>query len=149
MLFSMKKIIFSLAFIIGSFIVVGCADHDKFIKIEQMPVTAQNFIQQHFPGIEVSYVKQDHDSYEVRFSNGYEVDFDRKGEWDNVDCNQQAVPASIVALLPAGILQYVATNFPNTSICQIDKERNQYDIELTNGLELTFNAEGRFLRMDD
>ncbi len=145
----MKKILVSLTLIIAAFVVIGCTDHDKFIKLEQTPATAQNFIQLHFPNIEISYVKQDHDSYEVRFSNGYEVDFDRKGEWDNVDCHQQAVPESIIALIPAGIPQYVATNFPSTSICQIDKERNQYDIELTNGLELTFNAEGRFLRMDD
>ena len=78
--------------------------------------------------------------------NGTEVDFDKKGNWDNVDCKTKAVPASLV---PAAIAQYVKAHYPNTVIVKIDKERGGYEIELSNDLDLKFNSKGKLIGIDD
>ena len=144
----MKKIVVSLTFIIAAIIVTACETNDSFIKFEKLPGVAQSFVKKHFADLQISYVKQDDDGFEVKFSNGYEVEFDRKGDWDNVDCNHQPVPQSVIDLLPKDIPQYITSNFYDSYICQVDKNRKSWDIELSNGLELTFDAAGQFIRMD-
>ncbi|WP_315599070.1 PepSY-like domain-containing protein [Porphyromonas endodontalis] len=57
------------------------------------------------------------------------------------------VPKKIV---PNAISNYVAKNFPGTSIRQIEKRRRGgYQVELSNGLELKFDSSLKFVRMDD
>ena len=73
-------------------------------------------------------------------------EFDKNGNWDKVDCHHAAVPAAII---PASIAKYVKANFPDSQIVKIDKERGGYDIELSNDLDLKFNAKGKFLGIDD
>ena len=128
----------------------SCVADDRIIPVEQLPAAAKTFIQKNFPGRTISYAQEDRDglskTYEARLDDGTEVKFDKKGNWDNVDCNTYAVPA---ALVPAAIAQYVKTNFPGAKIVKIDKERHGYDIELSNDIELKFNKNGALIGMDD
>ena len=122
---------------------------DRIIPAEQLPAAAKTFIQKTFPGQTVSYAKIDFDGrkkYEVRLSNGVEVDFDKNGNWDKVDCNYSAVPASLV---PTNIANYVKTHFAGAKVVKIDKERHGYDVELSNDLELKFNKQGQLMNIDD
>ena len=122
---------------------------DRIIPAEQLPAAAKTFIQKTFPGQTVSYAKIDFDGrkkYEVHLSNGTEVDFDKNGNWDKVDCNYSAVPASLV---PANIANYVKTHFAGAKVVKIDKERHGYDVELSNDLELKFNKQGQLMNIDD
>ena len=138
----MKKSVFFLAALVCMMMQsVTTFAGDRIIPKEQLPAAAQTFIQKTFPGQTVSYAKIDSDgrkTYEVRLSNGTEVEFDKNGTWDKVDCNHSAVPANLV---PA--------SFPGATIVKIDKERYGYDIELSNDLELKFNKNGKMLRVDD
>ena len=146
----MKKSVFFLAALVCMMMQsVSTFASDRIIPKEQLPAAAQTFIQKTFPGQTVSYAKIDFDgrkTYEVRLSNGTEVEFDKNGTWDKVDCNHSAVPANLV---PANIATYVKSNFPGATIVKIDKERYGYDIELSNDLELKFNKNGKMLRVDD
>jgi hypothetical protein len=56
------------------------------------------------------------------------------------------VPAKIV---PAKISKYVHKNYPNVLIKEIQKERRKYEVSLSNGLDLDFNLNGKFLKIDD
>ena len=171
----MKKSVFFLAALVCMMMQsVTTFASDRIIPKEQLPAAAQTFIQKTFPGQTVSYAKIDFDgrkTYEVRLSNGTEVEFDKNGTWDKVDCNHSAVPANLVPaniatyvksnfpgativtvptnLVPANIATYVKSNFPGATIVKIDKERYGYDIELSNDLELKFNKNGKMLRVDD
>ena len=146
----MKKSVFFLAALVCMMMQsVTTFASDRIIPKEQLPAAAQTFIQKTFPGQTISYAKVDSDgrkTYEVRLSNGTEVEFDKNGTWDKVDCNYSAVPANLV---PANIATYVKSNFPGATIVKIDKERYGYDIELSNDLELKFNKSGQMLRVDD
>ena len=108
---------------------------DRMIPVSQLPATVNT------KDVEFGGTK-----YEVMLNDGAKIEFDKKGNWDNVDCETYAVPT---ALVPASITKYVKANFPGTKIVKIDKERHDYDIELSNDIELKFNKSGALIGMDD
>ncbi|MDQ6472262.1 PepSY-like domain-containing protein [Flavobacterium sp. LHD-80] len=115
-----------------------------------LPVNAQTFLKTHFAGQEPTYIIEDKETfykdYKVQFANNIEVEFDGKGNWQEVDGNHTAIPVSII---PKSIIAYVRTKFPNTTITKIDKGTWGYEVNLSNGLELEFNSKGNFLRIDN
>ena len=145
---TLTKIIVAIAALFASATFVSCKN--VIITVDKLPSAAQSFIQEHFSGNAVSYVKKDSEfarsTYEVVFQDGTEVEFDAKGQWDNIDCRRTAVPA---ALIPAAIAEYVQNSFPGQIIVKIDKERFGFEIELLNDLELKFDKTGKMIRVDD
>ena len=123
---------------------------DRLIPTEQLPAAAMAFIQENFPGEGVMFAKKDFDNgrrqFEVHLNNGVQLEFDKKGNWDKVDCKFSAVPAN---LIPATIADYVKAHFAGNKIVKIDKERHGYDVELSNDLELKFNRNGQLMEIDD
>ena len=85
----MKKLM-TLAICLFAFIGITRADDDKPVTVDQLPQKAQTFIKQYFADKQVSLAKQERDffdkSYEVMFVNGEKVEFDKNGEWKDVDC---------------------------------------------------------------
>lgn len=122
---------------------------DKKITAAQLPATAQNFIKQHFKGQTVAAAKLDKEmfdtDYETILSNGVKINFDANGNWDEIE-SKGALPSSVI---PATINNYIAANYKGQNVIQIDKKKAGYDIELSNGTELEFDANGKFLRIDD
>ena len=122
-----------------------CAD-DKPIPPEQLPQAAKVFVKKTFPEQTIVYAEKDYDSFEARLNNGVKVKFDKKGNWDTVESKTQPVPSHLV---PQVILNYVRSTYHDAFITKIDKERNGYEIELSNGLELKFNKKGFLTEVDD
>ncbi len=55
-----------------------------------------------------------------------------------------------VSSLPQPILDYVSSNYPDVTIREAELEdNNNFEIYLSNGLELIFDANGNFLGIDD
>lgn len=84
--------------------------------------------------------------YEVILTDGFDLEFDYKGRWTEVDCQRQPVPVDII---PKKIYQYVKTYFKDQTIVSIKKEDKGYEIQLLNGSELKFDKNEKFLRFDD
>lgn len=116
-----------------------------------LPVAAQSTIKNNCKG-KISLVKIDKslgrvDEYEVILTDGTEVSFDRKGNWTSVEVGAGgSVPSGFI---PAGVATYVKQNHKGQRIVGIDRERNGYEVELSNGIEMKFDNEGKFLRYDD
>lgn len=116
-----------------------------------LPQAARTVISNNFKA-DVSLVNIDKDfgrisEYEVILTDGTEISFDRNGNWENVEVNNvKSVPTSMV---PKTIRDYVAKQHAGQRIVGIDKERNGYDIELSNGIDMKFDKAGRFQRYDD
>lgn len=54
------------------------------------------------------------------------------------------------AALPQPVLTYISTNYPDNTIHEAEVEDNgQFEVELNNGIELVFDAQGNFLGIDD
>ena len=115
-----------------------------------MPAAAQKFIKAHFPDSKISYAKIDDElvykEYEVMFADGVKIEFNGDGEWKDVDCKFGAVPAAII---PKKIAGYVAKNYPDAKIIKIDRDRRDYEVSLSNRLELTFDMKFNLVEIDD
>ncbi|KPH12087.1 PepSY-like domain-containing protein [Chryseobacterium sp. ERMR1:04] len=124
---------------------------DRVISANQLPKTAKNFLSVNFKGIATSSVIEDNeifgvDEYKVFLTNGIKVEFDSKGNWKEVDGKHQKVSYGFI---PATIRNYVAKSFPNTHIVKIERKSWSYKAELSNGIDLEFDKNGNFKRIDD
>ena len=62
-----------------------------------------------------------------------------------MDCGNNAVPSSVV---PKAISDYVSRNYKGQKIVELEINKNNYEVQLRNGLELKFDRSGRFLKAD-
>lgn len=144
----MKKLVFLLVCLF-TLQTVARADDDKPIQVTQMPQPAQQFIKQHFADSKVASAKMESDffykSYEVIFTNGDKVEFDNKGNWEEVNCKYSSVPTAII---PAAIQKYVATNYPDAKILKIERDKKDYEVKLSNRTELKFDLKFNLIDID-
>ena len=129
---------------------LNACSQNQAISFDKLPKIAQAFIVQYFNKADISLVKIDKEAsgteYEVFFSNGTELEFDKNGEFKKVDCKRQAVPESLV---PAQVTHYVQANHPNSFITEWEKKRNGWKAELDNEIDLFFDKDYHFSGMDD
>lgn len=127
---------------------LSSCSYDRLLTRAQIPEAASEFIVNHFDGVEISFIERDAFSYEVNFTNGWEIEFNRSGEWSHVDCKHDPVPASALGLLPDAILDYVGIHFGKTFISEMESNLTGYEIGLENGPDLKFSRSGEFRRID-
>ena len=118
-----------MAFLIGITLLTispAYADHDRAVTTEQMPRQAQEFIARYFPGEKIAYAKKESDFfeviYEVMFTNGSKVEFRRNGAWKEVDC---------------------------AAVIKIERDKQEVEVKLNNGMELTFDRSHNLIGIDD
>lgn len=146
----MKKIISSLCVLTIALVFASC-EKEEFVGIDSLPQNGVAFLEQHFSGVKTSSVKKEKEGlsgteYTVYLENGITIKFDKNGNWEEVDAPDNiALPTSFI---PGKIVGYVEEHYASAGINSIDKERNRYDVELTNGLDLEFNSNGDFVRID-
>lgn len=126
-------------------------NNESAINVTDLPKAADTFVTTYFPNTTyVLITKQnvadlDGSLYDVKLSNNFEIDFDVNGNWIDIDGNHQAVPVELVS---KKIQIYVTTNYPNQFVTSIDKEKTTVEVELSNDLDLVFDLQGNFLRID-
>ena len=116
------------------------AGNGKPISVDALPAKAQTLLNNHFNGqkvmlatIESGVVSR---SYDVVLKNGTKLEFDKRGNLTEIDCKQGIVPDQ---LIPQAITNYLKENYEGHSVRKIEINRKEYEVELTNGLDLTFN----------
>lgn len=146
----MKKLLILSTILMVLGIATACADNDKPIAVTQLPAKAQQFIKTHFSKEKVALAKLEQEifetRYEVVFTSGSKVEFLKDGEWKEIDCKYSTVPTAVI---PAQIAQYVSQNYPDTKVVQIDRDKRDYEVKITNGLELTFDKQFNLIDIDD
>ena len=116
------------------------AGNGKPISVDALPAKAQTLLNNHFNGqkvmlatIESGVVSR---NYDVVLKNGTKLEFDKRGNLTEIDCKQGIVPDQ---LIPQAITNYLKENYEGQSVRKIEINRKEYEVELTNGLDLTFN----------
>lgn len=146
----MKKIVSMLILVILTMQVAIARDvitHD----VNKLPAKARQVVKENFSASEISYIKIENErfrskTYEVTFTDGSEIEFDKKGEWQEIDCKKKEVPSFFILPL---IKQYIEQNFKGQFIVKIEKIRRGYEVELNNDLDLLFDVKGVFYGIDD
>ena len=98
----------------------------------------------------LAFVKMDAElfdkSYNVVFNNGDKLEFDKKGEWTEVNCKSTVVPAKVI---PTPIKKYVETNYPEAKVLSIERDRYDYEVKLSNFWEIKFDMNFNVIDMDN
>ena len=127
------------------------AKADTPINPADLPEAARTFITATFPNDPIVLAERDKDllrtEYSVELQSGTEIDFDAKGNWEDVSCKHLpgGVPASVI---PQKVREYVAANYPNQTIKEISRDRRKIEVELSSDTDLEFDINGKFLRID-
>lgn len=145
----MKKIILSA--IVLCTLQLSASAEDKPIEVSALPKQAQTFVSTHFKDSKVALATIDKEligstTYEVKFINGNQVEFDANGKWTDVECKATSVPSTII---PEKIATFVNQKHSEAKILKIERDRLGYDLEITGGVELKFDNKGTFVRYDD
>lgn len=144
----MKKTFLAIACLF-TLVTNACADNYQPIDCTQLPEKAQTFLSTYFPEAKISLVRKEIDvmelTYDVIFTDGSKVEFDRKGNWTEVDCLTHTLPAGIV---PEAIGKVVNAHYPGAEATKIERDHREIDVKLNNRVELTFNKHMQLVDID-
>ena len=125
------------------------ADNNKPIKVTELPAKAQMVLSQHFKNQKVAFASIESGiidkNYDVVMQNGTKLEFDKKGNVTEIDCKQGAVPEK---LIPQAIYTYLQENHSGQTVRKIEFNKNEYEVELSNGLDITFNKHFQVIDID-
>ena len=143
------RILMIAIFCMMSFNIVANAGNDKPINVNELPAKAQTLLSKHFKGQKVmlativsGVVSR---SYDVVLRNGTKLEFDKKGNITEIDCKQGIVPSQ---LIPQPIKNYLKENYRGEAVRKIELNKKEYEVELTNGIDLTFNKHFQLIDID-
>lgn len=124
-------------------------DRDRPLTVLELPVAAQQFLDEHFAHNEVAYATVETDwfdkEYKVVFVDGSKVEFNRRGEWREIECKYGKVADSMI---PEPIRAELARLYGEYEIIGIERDRREYEVKLSNRLEVTFDRQFRILDID-
>ena len=126
---------------------ISCAK-DEVIPVSELPAEMKAYISTHFPSNTILQVVKDVDgltkTYDVLLSERISLEFNRQKEIIDID-SDIALPNSVI---PEQIRQYVTANYPSNVITDWELDDRNQQVQLNNGLDLKFNMNGDFLRID-
>lgn len=127
------------------------ADNEKITRDKSvLPSVCRNFISANFRQAEISHIKIESNllgtkGYDVILTNGVNVEFDKSGEWKEIEARHSSIPLGV---LPEKIADYIRKNFPDNTVISVDKDTREYEVKLNNDLELKFDRNGNFKKFD-
>ena len=133
-----------LTFIFGASVM--SAQTEKLIHFDQLPLNSQALIKQYCGNKRPLVVKADWDEYEVIFESVEELEFDKSGEWKELDCRYSAVPDD---LIPDQIKKQMKQLYPKTIIVTLERDKRGYKVRLSDGLEVEFDPNFTIVETDD
>lgn len=143
----MKKIKFLLmmAMVMTMSLTMSADDDDRVITFDQLPQAAQTFLKANFATKVPLVVTADWDDYTIRYESGEKIEFNRSGDWKDIECYNNKVLSNVI---PEQIVNYVKQNYPGKSVIKIERHRSVYEVKLNNGMEVEFNRNFQVIGMD-
>lgn len=122
---------------------------DRYLQTNEFPEKIISFVQTHFPEDQIVTIKEEKErrktEYEVKLNSRAELEFDGGLEIIKIE-SKSGLPDSV---LPEKIVAYVSQNYPGRKIEEWKKKKKYQEIELDNSLELEFDFDGNFMKIDD
>lgn len=141
----MRKVIMTCLVSMVAMLTVSAAE----VTLQQLPQKAQKFIKEYFAKDQISKIHSHHhrhgNTYNVLFTDGSKIKFDNSGQWLKIKLRNDSIPVDII---PEYITTYVWDEYPNVMIMSIEQEGEGHEVELSNGMELTFNPKTGMVKID-
>ena len=143
----MKKIKFFLlmAVVMTMSLTMSADDVDRVFTYYQLTLVAQTFLKANFATKVPLLVTADWDDFTIRYESGEKIEFDKNGNWKDIECYSSKVPADVV---PVQISSYISQNYPGKSVIKLERHRSVYEVKLNNGMEIEFNRNFQVIDMD-
>lgn len=117
------------------------------IKTTELPQSAQTFLSTHFKDYQIEQAYKESQigekGFEVKMTDGTEVEFSKDGKWREVDGNDKPIPT---AYIDKKITDYITKAYPGKKITHIDYGHKDIDVDLEGKLDLEFDKNGKFLK---
>lgn len=143
----MKKFILAMT-VPMMFLLVSC-DKEKVVNNDDLPASATSFINTHYSAQAIRQVVKERDDlkteYHVYLDNNTKLEFNRDGEIKEIEGTER-IPDAILQPL---IVSYVNDNYAPAFIREWKKSSTNQEVEISTGVELLFDSNGNFLRVDN
>ena len=143
----MKKIIFSILVIFAFSSIQAQSTNAR----PEVAPKINSFIHKYFPGksiVKYKYkmeVNKKVSEYKIYLDDFTKLKFNTKFEVIEIEGDSR-LPDSVI---PSKIASYVKAKYPDLFIVEWERKANKQEVELNNDLELEFDLDGNFLRIDD
>lgn len=146
---NVRKLLAFLPILLGVWMLSSC-DDEKKIDFGDLPSEARSFIENYFPSADILSIVQEKEDgrkeYQVKLSDGTDMEFDEDGEWTNIECYFNPLPTGI---LPANVITKVEELHPEAYINGVEKELGGYVVEVTDAggidWDMRFNAQFEYV----
>lgn len=122
---------------------------DRKIPKDQVPEQINAFIATYFPNNAVLKASFDnhpvYKKYEISLTDKVSLEFSPDYKIKEIK-SKSKLPDEVI---PAQILEYVKTNYPNNVITDWELDDGNQQVELDNGIGLEFNLKGKFIKVED
>lgn len=118
--------------------------------VNLLPEASRAFISENFGSEKINGIKIDKDwgfvtDYTVTLSDSTKLEFYRDGNLKSVENKVFGVPSK---LLPQPVSGYIAKNYPNANVLELEIKHYGFKVELSSFVELRFDKSGAFLGVD-
>ena len=139
-----KLLILGLILGLSSSMVFG----DWIVPVSSLPQKSRAFINSTFPGVQIWKVERDGGKFDVKLSNGVDIEFYMNGDWKDIDGGWTAIPFTV---LPAAVANTVRQTYPQAAMVDVEKEWGRYKIKLNNMMKLYITSGGQLMgqKFDD
>ena len=146
---NVRKLLAFFPILLGVWMLSSC-DDEKKIDFGDLPSEARSFIENYFPSADILSIVQEKEDgrkeYQVKLSDGTDMEFDEDGEWTNIECYFSPLPTGI---LPANVITKVEELHPEAYINGVEKELGGYVVEVTDAdgidWDMSFNAQFEYV----
>lgn len=132
---------------LGMMALTSC-EKETELKESELPEEIKAYVATHFAESTVEHAWKEKDdfttTYEVQLSGNVQLEFDEKKRIEEIEA-LTALPASVI---PGQIEAYVKSHYPDNFIIAWELDGKIQQIKLDHGLELVFDKNGNFLRID-
>lgn len=114
-------------------------EEDTDSIITEWPTAIDEYIALNYPTDTIGEVEFENNEYLVELLSDIELLFDIDGNF------LEEVMEEELTEWPAAIDDYLAQNYPDTELEEIELDEDKYEVELADGTELLFDIDGNFL----
>lgn len=136
-----KKFFVFLPFLLCGYFVTA----DVVIDFSSLPNAVEEYLEDFFNERKIFRVEKDFSTYEVKFEDGFEVEFDHKGKIKKIDGGINEIS---VSLLPDEVVSFISKGkYEGMKVTKWERKRHKHEVEFNGGeYEVELDNRGRLIK---